>query len=337
MLKLKKLKKFFCLSFIALLCAYHAVQAQVGVTDEAITYEELYDDPYAINRLYLHLQPLYADLFATNVTVGFGIAGNYYLRKKLDFFGSVRQAYTSSFDYVKDIATKNQKIENRAQSFTYFEIGGTYHFKDEERDTETKLVLYPKGYQKANRWATQMPAYIMVPSKVRTIKGARLGGFIYDTSIDMKKIAEEQNVVLTDHIGTLPEGIYYHSNQTVKGVFLGGSMAWIKNLAVTLDKGHDVLSDDLILTAFLDLMVAPSLQLDDIQYRDPLVNNQIREFSTDKIKMSHVGFRTGLEGKFNRKLGWAYGAELGVRPTVSGRGFFALIRISLPVYSTNFH
>lgn len=162
-----------------------------------------------------------------------------------------------------------------------------------------------------------------------------MGGFAYDTSIDLKRIAEEQEVVITDAIGALPDGVYYHSNQKVKGFFVGGSMAWIKNLAIKPDKGYGILSDDLILTTYLDIMVAPSILIDDIQYRDPLNNNQLRKFSTENIKTKKWGFRAGIEGKFNRELGWAYGAEVGARPTVSGRGFFAMVRISLPVYSTN--
>ena len=112
-------------------------------------------------------------------------------------------------------------------------------------------------------------------------------------------------------------------------------MAWIKNLAIKPDKGYGVLSDDLILTTYLDFMFAPSIKIDDVLYRDPVYDNTIREFSTDQIKTSKFGFRAGLEGKFNRELGWAYGAELGSRPTVGGKGFFVLIKISLPVYSTN--
>ncbi len=328
---MKKLIFFFVATLSGV---FHGAYAQLDAANEAITYEELYDDPYAINKLFIHLQPLYTELFATNVSAGFGLAGNYYHKAKWDAFANFRQAYSRSFDYVRDIATKNQVIENKPQSFTYFEMGGTYHIKDEESDTETKLILYSKRYQKGNRWAAQVPEHTIVPSKVRKIKGVRLGGFAYDTSIDLKKIAEDQGVVLEDNMGELPELVYYYSHQTVKGLFVGGAMGWIKNLAVKPDKGFGILSDDLILNTFLDIMIAPSIVIDDVQYRDP-ANNKIRTFSTDKIKTSAFGFRTGIEGKFNRELSWAYGAELGMRPTVSGRGFFAMIRISLPVYSTN--
>lgn len=329
------MKKYHYLIIILLWGSFHQSNAQLSVANQAITYEELYDDPYAINKLFIHLQPLYAELFATNISAGFGMAANYYHKDKLDFFGNFRQAYSRSFDYVRDIAEKNQAIENRPNGFTYFELGGTYHIKDEESDTETKLILYSKRYQKGNRWAAQVPAHTVIPSKVRKIIGARLGGFAYDTSIDLKGIAQEQGVVIADAQGPLPEDVYYHSNQVVKGFFVGGSMAWIKNLAIKPDKGYGVLSDDLILTTFADIMIAPSIMIDDIQYRNPMDPQQVRKFSVQEIQTRKFGFRMGLEGKFNRELGWAYGAEVGSRPTVKGKGFYALIRVSLPVYSTN--
>ena len=183
------------------------------MANEAITYEELYDDPYAINKLFVHLQPLYADLFSTNVSAGFGIAANYYQKDKFDVFANLRQAYSTSFDFVRDIAIKNKVIENHPASATYFEVGGTYHIKDEEGDTETKLILYSKRYQKGNRWAAQVPEHTIIPSKVRKIKGVRFGGFAYDTSIDLKNIAEDQGVVLTDENGPY-SGSYLLSQQS---------------------------------------------------------------------------------------------------------------------------
>jgi hypothetical protein len=39
----------------------------------AVTYEEIYDEPYSINKLFIQFQPVYGELFATNVNAGFGI------------------------------------------------------------------------------------------------------------------------------------------------------------------------------------------------------------------------------------------------------------------------
>ncbi|MFP4091873.1 MAG: hypothetical protein ACLFUB_16635 [Cyclobacteriaceae bacterium] len=324
------------LCFLAsLMFSVQLAQAQDGLMKEAITYEELYDDPYAINKLFVHLQPIYTELFATNSSAGFGLAANYLHKNKADFWGNFRHAYAASTDFVRSNAEKNSTVDNKPFSFTYMEMGGTYHIKDEETDTETKMILYSKRYQKGNRWAAHVPEHTIIPSKVRKIIGARLGGFAYNTAIDLKRIAAEQEIVLEDATGPFPTTDFFHTNQSVRGLFLGGSMSWIKNLAIKPDKGYGILSDDLILTTFLDVMYAPSIIIDDIMMRDTNNPAIMREFSTAELQTRALGFRLGLEGKYNRELGWAYGAEIGSRPSVSGRGFFALVKISLPVYSTN--
>jgi len=320
---------------LALIFTTKLAEAQ-NFGNQAITYEELYDDPYGINKFFLHLQPLYADVFATNVNAGFGIAANYYLKDKVDFHANFRQAYTKSFDLARDAAIKNQVVLNTPNNFTYFEMGGTYHVKDEESDTETKLILYSRKYAKGNRWAAHVPEHTVVPSKVRKIIGVRAGGFAFDTSVDLKSITQEQDVTLVDETGNpFPQDVYYHTNQVVSGGYIGGSMSWIKNLAIKPDKGYGVLVDDLILNTYFDFMIAPGISLDEVQYRDPLQNNSIRRFSADVVDTKIWGYRIGIDGKYNRELGWAYGAEVGSRPGIKGRGFYALVKISIPVFSTN--
>ena len=327
--------KNYILTLIVLFWGSIAAIAQDTSAKSAITYEELYDDPYAINKLFLHLQPMYAELSATNVTAGFGIGANYYMENKADFFVSFRQAYTQSFDLARDAALKNQVIVNKPNGFTFAEIGGTYHFQDFEDDTDTKLTLYSRKYQKGNRWAAHVPEHTVVPTKVRKIRGVRLGGFAFDTSLDLKRITQEQTVVLEDAEGAFPQGLYVYSNEVVKGFFIGGSMSWFKNMAVKPDKGFAILSNNHMLTTFADIMIAPSIVIDDVLYRDPSLGNTLRRFSTDEVKTKPWGFRLGAEGKNNRTLGWAYGVEVGARPGVKRKGFFAMFKVSLPVYSTN--
>ncbi|MGB3848653.1 MAG: hypothetical protein WA958_01700 [Tunicatimonas sp.] len=319
-----------------LIASAHATSVAQGLSSKAaITYEELYDDPYAINKLFLHLQPMYAELSATNVTAGFGIGANYYLEDKADFHASFRQAYTQTFDLARDAAVKNQIVVNEPNNFTYGEVGFTYHIQDFEDDGDTKLPLYSRKYAKGNRWAAHMPDNIVIPTKVRKVRGVRLGGFAFDTSLDLKRIAEAQTVVLEDELGVFPQGAYVHTNQIVRGGFIGGSMSWFRNMAIKPDKGYSILSSSALLTTFADFMYAPSVEMEDVLYRDPTQGGTLRTFSVEQIETKAWGYRLGIEGKTNRTIGWAYGAEVGSRPGVKGKGFFAVIKISLPVYSTS--
>ena len=330
------MKKYF-LSLV-LLTGFSAVAMAQGLSPKAaITYEELYDDPYAINKLFLHIQPMYAELSATNVTAGFGIGANYYMEDKVDFHAGFRQAYTRSFDLARDAALKNQVLVNKPNNFTYGELGFTYHIQDFEDDSETKLTLYSRKYQKGNRWAAHVPEHTVVPSKVRKIRGVRLGGFAFDTSLDLKRIIGEQGITLEDKDGAaFPlEDAYLHTNEVVKGGFIGFSMSWFKNMAIKPDKGYSVLANNHMFTTYADFMLAPSVELEDVLYRDPTMGNSLRRFSTESVETQNWGFRLGAEGKNNRTISWSYGAEAGIRPGVKGQGFFATLKISLPVYSTS--
>jgi hypothetical protein len=117
------------------------------------------------------------------------------------------------------------------------------------------------------------------------------------------------------------------SNISSAGLYLGGSMTWIRNVAITVED-HDSSVDDLLLTTFFDLLLSPHLALDDIEYGGDV-------YSTRALALKKFGFRAGVEGRFNRTWSWAYGAELGYRPSLENRGFFILARLGFPVYGTN--
>ena len=85
---------------------------------------------------------------------------------------------------------------------------------------------------------------------------------------------------------------------------------------------------------FFDIMYAPLLRVDPVVYRDPLTQIDER-YSTNALKTKSFGARIGIDGKFNRALSWAYGGELGYRPSLQGRTFYAMFKISFPIYSTN--
>jgi hypothetical protein len=89
------MKRTYFLAVCALLAAVTAFAQEEE--KNAVTFEELYDEPYAINKLFIGFQPLYAELFATNVNAGFGVNATYYHESKADFFMQLRMPYSKSF------------------------------------------------------------------------------------------------------------------------------------------------------------------------------------------------------------------------------------------------
>jgi len=292
-----------------------------------VTYEELFDDPYDINELYVGLIPVYGELFTTNINAGFGIEGQYYHESKFDFQIEFRKAYSKRTDLQRDAAEKNSVLDNDPKSFVYFEIGGTYHIVDREEESQSKLALYESGHE-GKKLLTYVPDNILVPSKMRRIYGARLGGFYYQTSVDLNRVLEDQGLGLENGEGVaLDPALSTYGNMAVTGLYLGGSLALIRNFAVKPDRGYKSTVSDQLFTAYFDFLIAPSVNLEDVSYLGEV-------YSTGAVKTSSFGARVGMDSKFNRELSWSYGAELGYRPSVQGYGFYALAKMSFPVYGT---
>jgi hypothetical protein len=322
--------------------------AQTQKEKPAVTFEELYDEPFSINKLFIGFQPLYGELFATNVNAGFGIEASYYHKDKFDVKANFRKTYSSDFfDFNRQSFVKSQSspvvgssISDKPQAFNYYEIGGTYHIKDFDQDSKTKMVLYKKSF-KGDRWASTVPLHAEIPCKVRKIYGARLGAIIWNSTANLSRALSHQGLtnadLKTSSGATLtptyndafgqPKQLEVFGNIHATNIYVGGSLTWIRNVAVSFDKYDDGV-DDGLLTVFFDIMLAPSLTLDPVTY-----GNQ--KYSTDPIKMHAIGLRAGIDGKFNRTLSWAYGGEIGYRPTIAGQGFFAMFKISFPLFSTN--
>lgn len=338
-------------AIVALLVMSTGLFAQGERKDKtAVTYEELYDEPYSVNKLFVGFVPLYADMFATNINAGYGAEAVYFHKDKLDFRAHFRKSYSRQFfDMARDLGHKKSDVANRAEIYNYYEFGATYHIRDFEESSKTKMFLYKNSY-KGNKWAARVPLNAEIPCKVRKIYGARLGGVFWDSSTDIGRALQKQglsNADLKNAEGVgLPSTIVKNgatetfdvfSNVASRGLYVGGSMTWIKNVAVNFDKFEEGI-DDLIFTVYLDALVAPSLVVDNIVYEstDAASPNYGRHtYDVGVVDTKMIGFRAGMEGRFNRMLSWSYGGEIGYRPTIGGRGLYAMFKISFPVFGTN--
>lgn len=330
--------------------------AQAQKDKPNVTFEELYDEPYSINKLFIGFQPLYGEVFATNTNAGFGFEASYFQKDKFDLKAHFRKTYSGEFfDFNRNASKSNQDdfststaggaVSDKPQVYNYYEIGGTYHVKDFDQDSKTKMILYKKSL-KGDRWAATVPLHAEVPCKVRKIYGARLGAIVWNSTTDLSRALTKQHLTNADlktSTGTSLSPTYTINGQTKSfnvfgnvhsaDIYVGGSMTWIRNVAVSFDKYDDGV-DDRMTTLFFDILFAPSYSIDPVNYKDP--NTGVTDkYSTTALKTHSFGFRAGIDGKFNRTMGWSYGGEFGYRPSLVGMGFFAMFKISFPLYSTN--
>lgn len=317
------LKRTF-LSCILILSFSAWSYAQDSVRTPVVTYDGVGDNPYDINKLWIHLQPVYGELFVTNVNIGFGLQVDYQAASKLGLTAQWRRAYAQPTDFAREVAQKNQDNNDNNQVFNYLELGGTIHLSDQISNGKSKIILYSKRYQ-GKKWANRVPELLVIPSQVRKVYGLRWGGLMFNSTTDISRAAIEQGIDLVDQNNNSTGNAKLYSNVEAKAVYLGASLSLIKNVAIKPHRDFGILVNDLYFNAYMDVIYAPSIEIDNIM----LGVNTIQGMQLDT---QDLGFRLGFEGKFNKKAGYSYGAEFGYRPSIKERSFYTMFKLGFPVF-----
>lgn len=294
---------------------------------ELPSYQTMYDSPFDIRNIFLHLQPLAGEVGALNTTGGFGVKAEYYYKTFFDVNIAFRTSYGKKFDINRDAALRNAINTDEFKSYYNLEFGGTYHIQDLMRSNSTsKVLLYSKSL-KGTSWSSTVPRHAEISSKVRTIIGARFGGMVYRTvtNIDAALITQEEDLFYDDGTLVIDEGMFSNLNAVV--IYAGMSHAWIHNFAIEFAERWDPTGDDMIITPYLDFLFAPSVKLKDLTLPEGNV-------SVEPIALLKVGARAGVDVKFNRKLSWGYGFETGFKPGLKTKGFYLAFRMSFPLIAT---
>ena len=317
--------KYIVALLIFLILGNQTFAQQEEEQEEVPSYQTMYDDPYDIRNLYIQFQPLFGDIGALNITGGFGVEGAYYHKDVFDVQLAFRTTYGQRFDMNRHAAIKNDQNGNNYPLYYNLEFGGTYHIKDLVKESTSHVLLYSKQL-KGTEWASTVAKSAVINGKVRTVIGGRLGGMLYSSTLDVSAALQAQNKELMYEDGTpvLESSMYSNINAFV--IYLGGSYSMIRNYAVEFSERYDPSGDDLLFTPFFDLMFAPSVRINDVILPTETV-------SANDIDKLALGFRAGLNLKFNRQLSWGTTIETGVRPGVKKRGFFVLFKMSFPIYA----
>jgi hypothetical protein len=309
-------------------------QTKSATSKDDIEYEAITDDPYDLNKMWIHIYPLYGDAFQTNMNAGLGLQGQYLWKNKFDFRVMARRSYYRGTDLSFGIGEKTKSVDNKLVPLTYVEGGATYHIVDKADDGEAKIIIYTKRYSEG-KWASTVPEYVMVPSKVRKIIGIRAGGIYWKSSTNLGDALKLQDIYLHSEDGTRLErnmdvgGTSYeqkiYTNLSSTAVYLGGSMGRIRNVVVK-PKKYDVGFNDVIFTGYADIIFSPNITIEDIRQGGMV-------FSTEPVKKSPLGFRAGFEGMYNRDFSWSYGAEIGMRPSIQGKGLYFSVKVGIALAS----
>jgi hypothetical protein len=335
-----------------------SVKAQIEEAFPAstVSYKVVQDDPKDLNHLWIHIQPFTVDAMRMNTAIGSGLDITYLPIPKLELKGGIRGNLINAFDLQRAAANRNASITTQeskreqgkmvlTNSFSRFynaEIVGTYAFLDVLKDGTSKIILADQAIP----GNTAMVEKIEVNAKVRQIIGARLGFNTMATTASLQNALEDQNVVLKGDKGTIidPKGTsttngfrtannnnLLYSNFSSTGIYLGASIQKIKNVTIKTER-NGILANNTILTYYADLILNPWTSLENIEARN--VGKEGSEtFDSSPLKLNKFGGRAGFELRYNQASLISIGAEVGYRPSISGQGTYAVLKLSFPTFS----
>jgi hypothetical protein len=148
---------------------------------------------------------------------------------------------------------------------------------------------------------------------------------MFNSTSDISNAADLQGISLVDDENNSVDQAKLYGNIDTKGIYAGLSLQIIKNVAIQPHRDFGVLVNDLQFTAFIDVMYAPSINVEDIILNDQIIDG-------GQLETQELGFRAGVQGKFNKPIGFSYGAEVGHRPSLKELGFYAMFKLGFPVF-----
>jgi hypothetical protein len=323
-----------------------------------INYKLLMDEPLDLNRLWLHAQPIAIDGGSSNLMAGFSLKGDFLLNDKIELTANFRAPYGRRGDFSRSDALSNGGISFRTDkrestrydqsntfgTFYVLEAGGIYYFKTKEKTGDSRVVLPTKDPRTLEITNSE---YIKVNTKYLQLFGARLGVQQYATTLNLNKAMEKQAVELTGDDGSkifanrstqsasglisTPAQANLYSTFEATSISAGFTFTQIKNHAIKAEK-YGIVANNSIFSTYADILFAPAMSLSDVRINNPATGQTV-VFDTKNFNLNAVGWKAGFEFKFNEEAYMSFGGEIGVRPSVAGRGFYTMARIGVPVYS----
>jgi hypothetical protein len=277
---------------------------------QTVHYKTLMDDPYAIKKLHVHLDPFYCDLWGTNIHMGWGARANFYVGRLGALHFEMRRAY---LDMMQEDAKSDLLVPKRGfKPYFYMEPSLDLNFSDKTRDRSLKVTLSSSSYSSGGYTYTS-ERYIMVDGSQRKVYSLHGGLSFSHSAFDMSKGnvtledgSTEANFTAISATDTLTGG---HGMMSTMVVAAGLSGKTITNLIISTDWGNR--GNSMLSHWYLDFLFAPVVSFEDMKMGSA-------EYKVECANKKRIGWRFGWEFHKPNKTFMSYKMEFGSRPGFSG-------------------
>lgn len=265
-----------------------------------VNYRILTDDPENVKAFSLSLEPLYGDLYFTDIHFGYSIRADLLLLKRMEVRADFRRAY---FDMTgNETNTSEYHPKNGTKLAIHGEAGVSLFFVDKLKKTQAKLVL-----SSSSDGSYTYTKYIMIPATKRKMFGVR--GGIYNNRVAYEMNGTDSFFVMKDNNGTETPAV----DNTVtmfNSTSLYGGLHWKSIVDVVASTDYGTRKVGKMVDFYIDFLFAPVVNFGDI--KSPTDAEYSLKANSDYVK--RMGWRAGWVYRHPNKVGMCYKFEFGARP-----------------------
>jgi hypothetical protein len=308
-----------------LMVAAFVLAAAISANAQNISYKVTEDDPYAIKKLGVHIDPYWMDVWGANsLKFGAGARVDYHLGRLGSIHLDIRKAYLDLGELNTRENTEWVSKSGKFKKFFYIEPHIAFHLSDKVKSQYMNVVLSSNSYSYGG-YTYSSSKYISVPGSLRKIIALHAGFYSLTSTYNAGAVSSfANNDSILSAVGTkngkdttlfLPGGTYGH---ITTGVLLAGfSFKKIKNLWINADgygnAGHTGYTD-----FYIDLLFAPVIKLSNMLQNAGETN----EWKIDSEEKKRLGWRLTWAKKKPMRSAVSYKFEIGQRPGLKGGSFF---------------
>jgi hypothetical protein len=305
---------------------------------QQVRYKVKIDDPMDFKNFMLHIDPIMADCYLTNITFGVAARADYMVNKVFDLSAQIRKPY---FD-LNEVALRDD-AENTSSNGVYGKNGikpmsfmeGTFqlHFLDKIKATNHRIVFF-KSTSTSGNYQTTTTKYVDIPGHVRKVKSLRGGAIWMNTSVDFSNSFGVENEYKFTNKNNNADTFGFAGGTMMRSVivYAGLSGQSIANFKVLTDK-YGMKYATPWTSLYADFMFAPVLN-----FADVISNKTNAEYNVENIQIKRTGWRVGYVIRNHKGTSWSMAFNFGARPGIVGekgittsRAFFDMnLGISLP-------
>lgn len=299
----QNMKKIF--TILLLLCGAFIMEAGA----QKVNYTVVSDNPDRLKYTSLSLEPFYADIHMSNMTLGWNVRADAIILKRIELRADYRRAY---MDMNVSAAESQSQYHAYAKNGVKFaqttELGASLIFRDKTKRKSLRVVL--SQYRFGNY---QITNFINVPGNVRRMTALRGGAYLLSTSIEFTDDHQEF-VKLPNVDRNKPEMALKVANKAIPmmrtGVLYAGlSFKSITSLTIDAD-GYGNRHNRGYTDFFVDFLFAPIVNFSDVKD----TKNEVFEIDPASAAIKRMGWRAGAVFRSPETVALTYKFEFGSRP-----------------------